>query len=60
MSKHALAALKAALKMFEKMTDAYGPYSYIDGTDLVSDAYDMCQMLKDAIDEAEGSTRETP
>ena len=49
-----LEACEAALSMFDKMTDSKGPYKYIDGTGLVSDAYDISRLLKQAIAKAEG------
>lgn len=47
-----LEVLEKALLMFDKMTDARGPYKYIDGTQLVSDAYDISNLLKQAIAKA--------
>ena len=49
-----LEALEKALLMCDKMTDGNGPYKYIDGTQLVSDAYDTSNLLKQAIAKAKG------
>lgn len=49
-----LKALEKALLMCDKMTDGNGPYKYIDGTQLVSDAYDTSNLLKQAIAKAKG------
>ena len=50
-----LASLKHAYKFIESITDALGPYKYVNGTDLVVDAYEESNAIREVLEQIKGT-----
>lgn len=49
-----LHSLKSAFKFIESITDALGPYTYVNGTGLVYDAYNELRGIRETIGQVNG------
>lgn len=50
-----LASLKHAHKFIESIADALGPYKYVNGTDLVVDAYEESNAIREVLEQIKGT-----
>lgn len=50
-----LASLKHAYKFIESIADVLGPYKYVNGTDLVADAYEESNAIHEVLEQIKGT-----